>query len=194
MFSQTQGSPPRIVAAIRRLGTLSLFRRDVPVTKAWDAIGWWETRRVPYNLIVGGAGILTCVVISIFAAVGMLVFGADFGSPLSGLIGILIYGIMATICFTFGWVAELVVWKAWPQQVDRFAIESFSLGLVVSVLLTLTPGILSIVVGIFFLLSRLRHFVHNLGLKAASKISTSRVGQRLLLGYRTPPIFFTGPV
>jgi hypothetical protein len=161
MFSQADGSPRRITAAIRRIGSLPLFHRDVPVTNAWNTVGWWETRRVPYNLIVGGAGILTCVVMAVFAAVGILFFNADFGSPLSGLIGILIYGIMANICFTFGWVAELVVRKAWPQQVDHFAIESFSLGLVVSVLLTLTPGILAIVVGIFFLLSRLLHFVHK---------------------------------
>jgi hypothetical protein len=161
MFSKADESPRRITAAIRRLGTLPLFRRNVPITNAWDTIGWWETRRVPYNLIVGGAGILTCVAIAAFAAVGILFFDADFGSPLSGLLGILIYGVMANICFTFGSVAELVVRKAWPQQVDRFATESFSLGLGVSVLLTLTPGILSIVVGIFFLLSRLLHIVHK---------------------------------
>ena len=36
-------------------------------------------------------------------------------------------------------IAEIVVSKLWPQQADRFATLSFSLGLVFSVLLTLTP-------------------------------------------------------
>ena len=36
-------------------------------------------------------------------------------------------------------IAEIVVSKLWPQEADRFATLSFSLGLVFSVLLTLTP-------------------------------------------------------
>ena len=150
-----------IVAAIRRLRNLVLFRRDVPLARAWDIIGWWETRRVPYNLIVGGTGILTCIVVAIFAAGSIFFFDADLGSPLVGLLGILVYGVMANICFTFGWVFELVVRRAWPQQADRFATESFSLGLGVSILLTLAPAILAVVVGVFYLLSRLLHAVHK---------------------------------
>jgi hypothetical protein len=151
----------RIAVAFRRLKDLPLFRRDTPVTSGWQTIGWWETRRVPYNLIVGGAGILTCIVIAVFAAVGILMFNADFGSPLSGLVGIFIYGVLANICFTFGWVAELVVRKAWPQEADRFAKESFSLGVVASVLLTLTPAILALIIGALYFLSRLLHIVHK---------------------------------
>jgi hypothetical protein len=163
MFEQAvqQENPCGIVAAIRRLGNLALFRRDVPITCAWDIVGWWETRRVPYNLIVGGTGILTCIVVAIFVAGSILFFDADFGSPLSGLVGILIYGVMANICFTFGWVAELVVRKAWPRQADRFATESFSLGLGVSVLLTLTPAVLAVVIGVLYLMGRLLHVVHK---------------------------------
>ncbi len=28
-----------------------LCRRDTPITSAWAAIGWWEARRIPFNLI-----------------------------------------------------------------------------------------------------------------------------------------------
>jgi len=163
MFEQAaqEENPRRIVAATRRLGNLAIFRRDAPITNAWDTVGWWETRRIPYNLIVGGTGILTCIVVAIFAAGSIFFFDVDLGSPLSGVIGILIYGVMANVCFTFGWVAELLVRRAWPQQADRFATESFSLGLGVSILLTLTPAILAFVVGVFFLFSRLLHVGHK---------------------------------
>ena len=163
MFDQAaqEGNQRRVVVAIRRLGNLAIFRRDAPIRSAWETIGWWETRRVPYNLIVGGTGILTCIVVAIFAAGNILFFDVDLGSPLSGVIGILIYGIMANVCFTFGWVAVLLVRMAWPHQADRFATESFSLGLGVSILLTLTPAILAVVIGVFYLLGRLLHIVHR---------------------------------
>jgi hypothetical protein len=43
----------RLLARIR---ASNLFRRDTPVANYKDAIGWWESRRVPYNLVVGIAG------------------------------------------------------------------------------------------------------------------------------------------
>jgi hypothetical protein len=149
-------SPWRISIAFRNVWSRSIFRRDIPPANVWETIGWWEARRVPYNLIVCCAGILTCITLAIFLAGSILLFHQDdVGSPLVGLIGIFVYAIMANVCFTFGWVTELLVRKAWPRQTDQFATQCFSLGVGVSVLLTLTPGILAIVVGIFALANRL---------------------------------------
>ncbi|MGC2321862.1 MAG: hypothetical protein WA463_04445, partial [Terriglobales bacterium] len=123
----------------------------------WDAIGWWESRRIPFNLIVGSAGIVSCLVAGIVSLGSSFLFNSDFGlpdPPLFALFGIIIYGIMANICFTGGWLAELLVRKAWPQEADRFATLSFSLGLVFSVLLTLTPGL---VIGVGGLIGLLGH-------------------------------------
>jgi hypothetical protein len=108
-------------------------------------------------LIVGSAGILTCVVIAIIALGSIFLFNSHFGvgNPVFGLFAIIVYGILANVCFTGGWVAELIVRKAWPEEADRFATTSFSLGLVFSVLLTLTPAILVGVGGIFGLASHL---------------------------------------
>src|SRR5215472_2059949 len=52
-------------AAFGQLRTPGLCQRDVPITTARDAIGWWEARRVPFNLIVGSAGIFTCIVMGV---------------------------------------------------------------------------------------------------------------------------------
>jgi hypothetical protein len=150
-----------------RLRFSVLCRRDRPVVSANDVIGWWETRRVPYNLIVGSTGIISCVIISIVGLGSYFFFDSDFGlpgSPLFAVFGILLYGIAANVFFTGGWLAELIVRKIWPREADRFATLSFSLGLMFSVLLTLTPGIVVGVGGIFGLIGHLVGVVHTHGL------------------------------
>jgi hypothetical protein len=147
-----------------RLRCSSLCRRDNPVTSARHVIGWWETRRVQFNLIVGSAGIVSCVVIAIVGAGSYFLFDSDFGlpdPPVFALFGILLYGILANACFTGGWVAELIVRKIWPIEADRFATLSFSLGLAFSVLLTLVPGIVVGAVGAFGLIGHLIGVVHT---------------------------------
>ena len=166
MFEQSvqQENPRGIVAAIRRLGNLPLFRRDVSITSTRAAIGWWETRRIPYNLIVGSAGILTCIAIAIVGMGSYIFFNSDFGlpdPPLFAIFGVILYGILANVCFTGGWVAELIVQRIWPEEANRFATTSFSLGLILSVLLTLTPAILVGVAGIFKLVSHFLGMVHQ---------------------------------
>jgi len=166
MFEQSvqQENPRGIVAAIRRLGNLPLFRRDVSITSTRAVIGWWETRRIPYNLIVGSAGILTYIAIAIVGMGSYIFFNSDFGlpdPPLFAIFGVILYGILANVCFTGGWVAELIVQRIWPEEANRFATTSFSLGLILSVLLTLTPAILVGVAGIFKLVSHFLGMVHQ---------------------------------
>jgi hypothetical protein len=134
-----------------------LCRREAPLTSAWETIGWWEARRIPYNFIVGTAGILTCVVLGVIGIAASLLFNSDFGMPdppLFAVFGVLFYGIAANICFTGGWVVELVVRAFWPKEAGRFASLSLTLGVIFSVLLTLTPAVLALAIGIFKLLAR----------------------------------------
>jgi len=156
--------PRWIIAAMRRLRNLSFFRRDSSITSARAAIGWWEARRIPYNLIVGIAGIVTCIVIAMIGMGSYFLFNSDFGlpgSPLLAIFGIIIYGVLANFCYTGRWVAELIVRKAWPQEADLFATRSFSLGLFLSVLLTLTPAIVVGMAGVFKLASHFLGKVHQ---------------------------------
>jgi hypothetical protein len=123
------GKPQYLVA---RLRASALCQRDIPITSAWEAIGWWETRRVPYNLIVGGTGIISCIVVGVVAAGSYFLFDGDFGRPnppLFAIFAILLYGIAANVCLTGGWLAELIVLKSWPSQAGRFSTLSFCLGL-----------------------------------------------------------------
>jgi hypothetical protein len=160
-----EGVNPRwTIVATRRLASLPLFRRDSPTPSARAAIGWWEVRRIPYNLIVGCAGIVTCIVIAIIGLGSYFFFNSDFGlpgSPLLAVFGVIIYGFLANLCYTGGWIAELIVRRAWPEEADKFASRTFLLGLLFSVLLTLTPAIVVGVAGIFELASHILGTVHQ---------------------------------
>jgi hypothetical protein len=150
--------------AFDRLKASVLCRREVPVTSAKDVIGWWESRRIAFNLIVGTAGILTSIIVGVVGLGSSILFGSDFGlpdPPLFALFGILIYGTMANVCYTGGWIAELVIRKIWPHEADQFATLSFSTGFAFSILLTLAPGIVIGAGGIFGLLAHLVRIFHG---------------------------------
>ena len=150
--------------AFDRLRYSILCRRDVPITTSKEVIGWWESRRIPYNLIVGTAGILTCVIVGVVGLGSSIFFGSDFGlpdPPLFAVFGILIYAIVANVCYTGGWVAEIAVRKLWPREADRFATLSFATGLAFSISLTLVPGILAGAGGIFGLLLHAYRALHG---------------------------------
>lgn len=134
----------------------SLYRRNVPLAGGWQVIGWWEARRIPYNLLVGSAGLFSSSVIVLIGLIDYFFFHGEFPAP-TGLtiLAVIFYAIIANLCFTGGWLVELVVRKAWPAEADRFATLSFSLGLAFSMLLTLIPGILVAIAGIFALLAHL---------------------------------------
>jgi hypothetical protein len=158
---------PEGKSMLARLRESALCRRENPVTTAREVIGWWEARRVPFNLIVGSAGILSCIVVSVVGLGSYFLFDSDFGlpgSPLFALFGIVFYGIATNVCFTGGWLAELIVRKVWPIEADRFSTLSLSLGLIFSVLVTLTPGIVIGMGGIFGLVGQLLRIAHTHGI------------------------------
>jgi ABC-type branched-subunit amino acid transport system permease subunit len=142
-----------------RLRGSLLCRREAPISTVKDVIGWWEARRVPFNLVVGIAGVVSCVVAGPVVLGSYLLGVADLAPdpPLFAVFGIILYAIGANVCFTGGWITELIIRKIWPHEADRFATLSFSFGLVFSILLTLTPSILLSALGIFGLIAHIFH-------------------------------------
>jgi hypothetical protein len=134
-----------------RFSASALFSRGDSISSAWQVIGWWESRRIPYNLIVGSAGLISCVVVGAAALASEILFGKEFGlpdPPIFAIIGILIYGLIANVCFTGGWIVELILRKLWPLTADQFAPSIFKLGLIFSVLLTLAPAMVISALGV----------------------------------------------
>lgn len=99
------------------------------------------------------------MVVSVVGLGAEVLFNSEFGlpdPPFFAVIGAILYGLFANICFTAGWIVELVVRKVWPQEADRFATLSLSLGVIFSVLLTLAPAILVGAGGVYKLIKHFR--------------------------------------
>ena len=122
----------RLLASLRNT---DLFQRESSAMNGVEAIVWWEARRIPYHLIVGSTGIVTCVVVGVIAVAAQEFFNSDFGvpdPPVFALFGVILYGILANVCFTAGWIVELFLRRFSPREADRFAISGFFYGVIFS--------------------------------------------------------------
>ena len=100
-------------------------------------IGWWERRRLPYNLILGGAGALSLGVVNVVAALPP--FGQTAGVP---WFGVVVYGLLANLCYSLGPAVELGLEKVWGGRILPAGPLLFRAGLTFAVGLTLLPIIL----------------------------------------------------
>jgi hypothetical protein len=71
------------------------------------------------------------------------------GSPFFAIVAVIVYGIMANICFTGGWILELLSRRIWGTRAEAFGEIAFTWGTVGSVFLTLVPAGLTVVVGVY---------------------------------------------
>jgi len=120
-----------------------LLTRQIGPLHSRAVVLWWEARRVPYNVIVGMVGLLTSAVMVMVAFICESRGGAPIGlpdPPAFALVGILLYGILANVCYTGGWITELLVAKLWSVDTARFGPIAFILGTGFSVLVTLIPA------------------------------------------------------
>ena len=131
------------IELLRRIRTSQLVARERTLESAFDIVLWWEARRILFNLVVGATGIVTIAALVTMAVIGGYLSGdPDFGwpdPPLFAMLGVIAYGILANVCYTGGWIVELLIRRAWPQESHQAATLSFTLGLVLAVLITLLP-------------------------------------------------------
>ena len=145
--------------ALELLTRRPLFRRERPAERARDVIAWWESRRIPYNLIVGATGIVTVIVVLLMGFVTEHVVGEAIyaqGSPIFEIAAVILYGITVNICFAGGWILELLSRRIWGTRAEAFGEIAFTWGTLCSVLLTLAPAALAVVVGAYRILARSR--------------------------------------
>jgi len=106
--------------------------------RPWDAIAWGEIRRIPFNFVILVVGLLSWLTVGF---VGSRVFGPDqdFGKP---FIGVILYAVITNLCYTLGWISELL-W-AWGNtaQTETIRPKVFRVGLIFSASLTLLPAII----------------------------------------------------
>ena len=83
-----------------------LFARPALPRKWWQVIVWWELRRIPYNVIVGIAGVISLVLFYVFiTASGGLKPGEDAVEPLA----LVLAPILVNVAYTAGWVFEIAL-------------------------------------------------------------------------------------
>jgi magnesium-transporting ATPase (P-type) len=131
-------------AVFRRTQQFWLFARKEEEPNLVAVIKWWELRRIPYNLIVGGLGVFTFVVTLLVAAIASDKFGEPLGlpdPPIVAVFAVVFYAVMANVCYTGGWIIELVVRSLWKERAGDFGQISFTLGILFSALLTLAPAV-----------------------------------------------------
>jgi hypothetical protein len=148
-----------LVRSLQYLTTFRLFQRADGPSSDWQIIVWWEVRRIPYNLLVGSAGIVSSLLCVASSLVGEKYLGEPIGlpdPPLFAIFAAIAYGIMANVCFAGGWIAEIAALKVWKDEAQHFGPISHTLGVIFSVALTLLPGIL--IMGILGIHLYIRYF------------------------------------
>lgn len=141
-----------VLKALEVLTRWRLFRRARRPDRNWDVIAWWESRRIPYNLIVGATGVASAAIVLLTGLVTEHVVGDALGvpgSPLFAIFAVILYGIMANICFTGGWILELFSRRIWGTRAEAFGEIAFTWGTLFSVLLTLVPAALIVAIGAY---------------------------------------------
>lgn len=99
-------------------------------------ITWWESRRLTYNAVVGGAGLVTLLFTRLISWLPPGVPMAFDWRP------VVAYGVLANVCFSFGWGLEVVAQRVWKEKCPPFGPALFRQGLAFSVGLTLLPIVL----------------------------------------------------
>ena len=111
----------------------SFFFRDAGLPATGETIRWWEKRRLTYNVAVGAAGLGT------LAVTNLLFFVAGGGPVRPPLLFFAVYGALATLFYTGGWVAELVLRRLFGRRTPVVAAALFRYGFAFAVGVTLLP-------------------------------------------------------
>ena len=96
------------------------------------AFGWWEKKRIIYNIVVGCAGVFI-----------LFTNGGEFTIP--NFIGIIIYGLLANLFYSLGFLIEIGAKHYFKSDRDFGKIREglFWAGLILSVIITIFLGSIS---------------------------------------------------
>jgi hypothetical protein len=123
--------------------TIADFLYPVPAARRPGAIiRWWEARRIPFNLIVGASGVVSLGIISLISILPPSAHG--FSIP---FLAIVVYGVLANLCYSLGPTVELTVEKLSGGRVLPTGPLLLRAGLTFSVGLTLVLPVILVVIG-----------------------------------------------
>ncbi len=111
---------------------------------------WWESRRLLFNSFVGAAGLVTLAAVFVLFSLPPDSPGVDL--RVSAFITVA-YGVAANLCYTLGWILELLMRRLWGSEAPDVGPILFRQGLIFSVGLTLFPIALAALFWLFRLAS-----------------------------------------
>lgn len=100
----------------------------------WTLLHWWESRRLTYNVAVGGAGLVTLGFLALFS-----VLPPRLPAPVFVWRGVVVYAVLANLGYSLGWLAELAMRSLWKDQAPDAGPALLRQGLSFAVGLTLLP-------------------------------------------------------
>ncbi|WP_420126566.1 hypothetical protein [Longimicrobium sp.] len=112
-------------------------RRRTPLS----TIRWWESRRLVFNQVLGATGLVSLIGMVFFAA---LPPNSVYVS-LEVLVGAAFYGALANVCYTLGWMIELLARLMWGRNAPNLGPLLFRQGTIFAVGLTFLPMLLSVI-------------------------------------------------
>jgi hypothetical protein len=104
----------------------------------WEIIRWWEIRRIAYNGILFVIGIASILGMELLMG-KVIPVGEDAVEPLGLAVGVIVYAIMANLCYTLGWAVELGTRTGDSSAARSRSKKLFVAGLWFSCLLTTVP-------------------------------------------------------
>jgi hypothetical protein len=114
--------------------TKFFFRSPYPSQTTGSIIRWWEARRITYNVAVGTTGLISLgaatLIETLPPAPGRL------GVPLGVL---LVYGVLANLCFCFGPLVDAAVCRRWGENYSALGPALFRYGFAFAVGLSFLP-------------------------------------------------------
>jgi hypothetical protein len=99
---------------------------------------WWESRRLRYNLVVGGAGLVTLGVVGVLGLLPPALHPGLIAWP-QVLRGVVVYGVLANVGYSLGWTTEMLMRVLWKEEAPDAGPALFRQGLSFAVGLTLLP-------------------------------------------------------
>ena len=120
------------------MSALTEFLYPAPARRTVGSIlAWWEKRRLAYNVAVGSAGL-----VSYTLALGFAWLPPNGFRPPLVLAPILVFGLMANVCYLFGPAVEILVDKLWGRRILPTGPALYRIGLTFSIGLALFPALI----------------------------------------------------
>jgi len=128
------------------MSALTEFLFPAPAPRSAGAIvRWWERRRLAYNVFVGGAGLFSLGMATLFSVIPPAPHPLGFPP----MMGILAFGILANACYLLGPTAEIFFSKLFGNQVLPTGPTLYRMGLTFSVGLALLPTLIVLIDWVF---------------------------------------------